>query len=202
MNAVNYEGNEMKTVFCTNCGKSMPAGHRFCTACGNKLWIPETPPERMQYQEHDAAQYEEEPPGEPPEEQVAATWQPEPEDIVYDPRSAEMPLVGWLVAVRGEYRGQGFELKSGQNYIGRAENMSIALIDEATVSQYRHAVIIFEPVEKAFYIMQGESNGLTYLNGETVMEPKPLNAHDKIRLGAAEFVFMPFCSDKFSWGDY
>ena len=120
----------------------------------------------------------------------------------YDFGSNESPIVGWLVCVKGEYQGQGFELKSGQNYIGRAQNMNIALAREASVSRHRHAVITFDPTKNIFYIQQGESSGLTYLNGNLVMAHIQLNEYDKIRLGNAEFVFVSFCNDKFSWNDY
>ena len=120
----------------------------------------------------------------------------------YDFGNEESPLVGWLVCVKGEYLGQGFELKSGQNYIGRAQNMSIALARESSVSRHRHANIIFDPIKNVFYIQQGESSGLTYLNGELVMEHVQLNSYDIIRLGNAEFVFLPFCGDRFSWDNY
>ena len=120
----------------------------------------------------------------------------------YDFGSDESPVVGWLVCVRGEYKGQGFDIISGQNYIGRAQNMNIALAREATVSRNRHARIIFDPAKQAFHIQQGESSGLTYLNGELVMEASELCAYDRVKLGNAEFVFVPFCCDRFSWEDY
>jgi len=120
----------------------------------------------------------------------------------YDFGNDESAVVGWLVCTRGEYQGNGYELKSGQNFIGRAQNMSIGLARETSVSRHRHAVIIFDPKKNTFYIQQGESRGLTYLNGELVTTSTLLNAYDKIQLGKAEFAFVPFCCDKFSWDDY
>ena len=120
----------------------------------------------------------------------------------YDFGTEASPVVGWLVCVQGEYQGQGFDIKSGQNYIGRAQNMNIALAREASVSRNRHAGIIFDPSKSIFHIQQGESSGLTYLNGELVMEHTQLSAYDKIKIGNAEFVFVPFCNDKFSWDEY
>jgi hypothetical protein len=120
----------------------------------------------------------------------------------YDLGVEESPAVGWIVCVKGEYMGQSFEIKSGQNYIGRAQNMNIALAREASVSRNRHAVIIFDPAKQAFYIQKGESSGLTYLNRELVMDHTMLNPYDKISIGNVEFVFVPFCGDRFSWDDY
>ena len=120
----------------------------------------------------------------------------------YDFGDEESPVVGWLVCVKGEYRGRSFDLKSGQNYIGRAQNMHVALARETSVSRNRHAGIIFDPTKQAFHIQKGESSGLAYLNGELVLEHALLNAYDTIRLGNAEFVFVPFCGDRFSWESY
>jgi len=120
----------------------------------------------------------------------------------YDFGNDESPVVGWIVCIKGKYQGQGFDLKSGQNYIGRAMNMGIALAKEESVSRDRHAAIIFDPAKQAFFIQHGESTGLTWLNGELVMEHTQLSAYDKIKLGTAEFVFVPFCGEKFTWDDY
>ncbi len=117
------------------------------------------------------------------------------------PAGAE-PVVGWLVCVKGEYFGQSFNLKTGNNSVGRAMNMDIPLAQEPSVSRNKHCVITFEPQNQVFYIQQGESSGLTYLNGNIVMTPTQMNAQDKIKLGTAEFILIPFCMDGFRWEDY
>ena len=55
------------------------------------------------------------------------------------------PVVGWLVGLKGVYQGESFEIHQGKNHIGRALNMSIALVKEKTVSRDKHATIIFDP---------------------------------------------------------
>ena len=49
------------------------------------------------------------------------------------------PVVGWLVCIKGAYRGESFKLKSGRNFIGRAANMDIVLGADQSVSRLRHA---------------------------------------------------------------
>lgn len=121
---------------------------------------------------------------------------------VWDAPSGADPVVGWLVCVKGEYFGQSFNLKTGNNSVGRAMNMDIPLAQEPSVSRNKHCVITFEPQNQVFYIQQGESSGLTYLNGNIVMTPTQMNAQDKIKLGTAEFILIPFCMDGFRWEDY
>ena len=55
------------------------------------------------------------------------------------------PVVGWLVCIRGAYRGESFRLKSGRNFIGRAANMDIVLGADQSVSRLRHAAVVYDP---------------------------------------------------------
>lgn len=112
------------------------------------------------------------------------------------------PVVGWIVCVEGEYKGESFSLKSGRNNIGRSLSMDIALAKEKSVSREKHAAIVFEPHQKKFFIQGGESSGLTYVNDELVMMFRELCDYDMITLGESKFVFIHFVGDKFSWEDY
>ena len=120
----------------------------------------------------------------------------------YDLGGGQEPVVGWLVCVKGAYFGQSFDLKTGRNNVGRAGNMDIVLAQEPTVSRNRHAVLTYEPGERQFFIQPGESNGLTYHNQAVVMQFEALHAYDRVRLGNAEFMFVPCCGAQFSWEDY
>jgi len=112
------------------------------------------------------------------------------------------PVVGWLVCVKGQYFGQSFNLKNGNNFIGRAMNMDVHLAQEESVSRNKHCAITYEPNNQAFYIQQGESSGLTYLNGEMVLTPTRMNTNDKIQIGQAEFILIPLCEYGFRWEYY
>ncbi|MCL2662968.1 MAG: FHA domain-containing protein [Oscillospiraceae bacterium] len=112
------------------------------------------------------------------------------------------PVVGWLVSIKGEYIGQSFNLKAGNNTIGRSMEMDIALAQEMKVSRNRHCIITYEPDNQEFYLQQGDSSGLTYLNKKMVMTPQIMEAGDLMKIGDAEFIFVPFCVDGFSWEAY
>ena len=112
------------------------------------------------------------------------------------------PVVGWLVCIKGEYIGQSFSLKSGNNFVGRAMDMDIHLAQEPSVSRNRHCIITYEPNDQVFYIQQGESSGLTYLNGDMVMAPTKINERDIIRIGDTAFLLIPLCVNGFRWEEY
>lgn len=112
------------------------------------------------------------------------------------------PVVGWLVCVIGEYVGECFNLKAGQNFIGRSLSMDVALINEKSVSREFHAGIIFDPNAKQFFAVPGQSNGLTYINGQLLFSAVPLKSYDKIQLGKSTYIFMAFAGDDFMWDTY
>lgn len=120
----------------------------------------------------------------------------------YDLSDDVNAVAGWLVCIKGAYKGESFTVRTGRNNIGRALTNDIALAQEMSVSRERHAAITFDPVSKKYFVQAGESRGLTYLNGELLMEHKEIVSHDKISFGTSEFVFIPLCSDKFSWENY
>ncbi|HIW73532.1 MAG TPA: FHA domain-containing protein [Firmicutes bacterium] len=126
----------------------------------------------------------------------------EAKHIQADKNGVRIAELEWLVCVKGEYFGQSFALKAGNNGVGRAMNMDVPLAQEPTVSRNKHCIITFEPQSQVFYIQQGESSGLTYLNDEMVMSPHKMAARDRIRLGKAEFILIPLCTDGFRWEEY
>jgi len=109
------------------------------------------------------------------------------------------PVVGWIVCVKGAHMGEDFRLKAGRNTLGRAANMDVALTKEGSISRDRHAMIIYDPLQKSFLLQSGGGNGLTYLNEKLVLSYEELHAFDRIMLGRAEFRFIPFCGPEFSW---
>ena len=112
------------------------------------------------------------------------------------------PVVGWLVCVKGEYFGYSFNLKAGQNFIGRAMNMDVPLAKDTSVSRNRHAIITYDPLNRLFFIQPGESNGLTYLNDNLLLTHQPIKPYEKIRVGNSELIFVPCCGEQFAWEDY
>jgi len=109
------------------------------------------------------------------------------------------PVTGWLVCVEGPQMGQDYRILAEKNFIGRAEEMQIRIIGDNTVSRRNHAVIVYDPKKRNFYLLPGDASGLAYHNNEAVYTPVELNAYDLIQLGKSKFVFVPLCGTHFEW---
>lgn len=118
---------------------------------------------------------------------------------IFADEEGEEPITGWLVCIKGKHYGKSFEIKTGQNCIGRDYSMDICLKKEDSVSRDKHAYIIFEPKKCMFLLKSGGGKGLTYCNDELVLDVTVLKAYDKVQLGDAEFLFVPFCGEQFIW---
>lgn len=113
--------------------------------------------------------------------------------------SSKQPVTGWLVCVDGEHFGEDFKIRMGRNFIGRGKDMDIVLDNDAHVSRSKHAIIVYEPKSNLFIVQAGESKELSYLNDEVILSPKELKPYDVITLGSSKLMFVPFCSDNFTW---
>jgi hypothetical protein len=109
------------------------------------------------------------------------------------------PVVGWLVCLEGPDRGRDFRLKMERNFIGRSSNMDICLVNDERVSRERHASLVFDPQNRSFLLVPGDSAGLIYLNGTLLHAPAQLKADDVIDVGSSKLVMVPFCGEKFAW---
>lgn len=111
------------------------------------------------------------------------------------------PCVGWLIALCGEHIGTDFRLKVGKNFIGRGNQMDVALTEDKSVSRDRHAIVVYEPKTHMYLVQPGESSSLVYKNDEVVLTPVKLEAYDVITVGDVNLLFMPLCGARFNWGD-
>jgi len=111
------------------------------------------------------------------------------------------PVVGWLVCTAGKYFGQSFSLKSGRNFIGRSTGMDVCLEGENSVSRERHAVIVYEPLERVFIAQPGDSRELFYVNDNVVLDNVVLKPYDVISLGKVNLIMVPCCTSEFAWED-
>lgn len=112
------------------------------------------------------------------------------------------PVVGWLVCTKGAHFGEAFFIYSGKNSIGRNTENRIAITEDNSISRSKHALIVYEPKKRNFFIQPGDSSGLTYLNDEYITESHMLTAKDVIELGDSSFIFVPLCGQDFSWEEY
>lgn len=111
------------------------------------------------------------------------------------------PVCGWIVCISGPRQGKAYEIKSGKNFIGRADDMDIQILGDNEISRRNHAIIVFDPKKKETVLLPGDSNGLVYHAEAAVYTPTVLNSYDMIEMGNSKFVFVPFCGENFMWDD-
>jgi hypothetical protein len=110
------------------------------------------------------------------------------------------PVVGWLVVLKGPGRGRSLEIGSGANPIGRAPGQKLCLnFGDPQISRERHAIVVYDPVSRRFFLQAGAGRNLTYLGDQLVLEPKEMNPGDTITVGDTVLHFVPYCGADFGW---
>lgn len=111
-------------------------------------------------------------------------------------------LSGWLVIVSEEGKGTAFPLTFGMNTIGRDTSNHVHIKNgDNSVSKMKHAIIIYDYQNNIFFVKHGDGQYLSYLNGSVLLENKELNANDRIKVGNTELIFIPLCSENFTWDE-
>ncbi len=109
------------------------------------------------------------------------------------------PVVGWLVCIDGKERGRDYRIHSDNNFIGRSDRMDICIRGDETISRENHAIISYDSVDNSYYFSPGDGRALVRVNDKAVFQTVELSPYTKITIGKSSFIFMPLCSDKFSW---
>ena len=109
------------------------------------------------------------------------------------------PVVGWLVCTEGPNRGADYRIHSGYNYIGRAQHMNICIPNDSHISHDRHALVGYDPESHMFFFAPSNGSNIVRVNGEPVINSVKLNAYDTLTVGTTKLIFIPLCSDHFSW---
>lgn len=112
-----------------------------------------------------------------------------------------MPVVGWLVVVKGEGQGNDLRITPGMNSIGRERGDIVLDFGEGSISREKHAFLAYDPDDNNFMIAHGEGKNLTKINGKMIMGTQELNPYDRIKIGSTELMFVPLCGDNFSWNE-
>lgn len=96
---------------------------------------------------------------------------------------------GLLVCVTGVMEGEGFVLREGENVIGRASNMDIAITMDLSISRKNHAVISCD-IDTDDYSIINTGKGIIYVNDKQVDGEAQLNNKDVIIIGEHSFVLI------------
>lgn len=111
------------------------------------------------------------------------------------------PVVGWLVCVDGPAKGTDYRIRTGYNYIGRADHMDICIKGDQVIGRERHAMIAYDFEERVFFFGPADGKSIVRLNGKMVMVPSELHAYDILKIGSTKLMFVPFCGEKFNWDE-
>ena len=109
------------------------------------------------------------------------------------------PVVGWLVCVEGNNKGQDFPLRAKTNLIGRGSGMDVQIKGDDTISSNTHAKIDYDVLNNAFYLLPGNNRTTIYVNKKPVYSAQQLASYDRLRFGRTELLFVPFCNERFTW---
>ena len=109
------------------------------------------------------------------------------------------PVVGWLVSISGEEKGRDYRIHADNNFIGRSERMDICIRGDETISRENHAIISYDTVDKVFYFSPGDGRSIVRYNGKALFQTTELKSHDHIIIGKTELIFVPFCTEDFTW---
>jgi hypothetical protein len=111
------------------------------------------------------------------------------------------PVVGWLVVIEGPGKGRSLEIGIGSNSIGRDTKQKIALnFGDETIHREKHAMIVFDPKSRHFFLQAGsDSRNLTYIGETLVLAPVRLQGGEVIVIGQTKLIFVAFCGPDFNW---
>lgn len=109
------------------------------------------------------------------------------------------PVVGWLVCTSGNMRGKEYRIHAENNFIGKSPKMDICLMADDKINNENHAILTYDDRDRKFYFALGEGRGIVRLNGAPLLMASELHAYDRIELGNTELIFVPLCTEKFSW---
>lgn len=110
------------------------------------------------------------------------------------------PVVGWVVVVEGPGRGVALQVYYGQNAIGRGAELRIRLdFGDARISREAHAFLVYDEVQRKFFLKDNGKSSVVRLNGSIVLAPTQVQDRDLITIGQTTLLFVALCGVGFDW---
>jgi hypothetical protein len=110
------------------------------------------------------------------------------------------PVVGWLTVINGPGKGRFRPIFYGQNSVGRDPKQRIPLdFDDQRISRETHAFIVYDDVQRRFFIRDNGKSNLVRHNGNVVLMPTEISDRDQITIGDTTLVFVALCNSSFDW---
>jgi hypothetical protein len=110
------------------------------------------------------------------------------------------PVVGWLTIVQGPGKGHFRPIYYGQNSIGRDPKQRVSFdFGDQKISRDTHAFIVYDDVQRRFFIRDNGKSNLVRHNGNLVMTPTEIGDRDHITIGDTTLLFVALCNSNFDW---
>ena len=117
-------------------------------------------------------------------------------DMDYLPR---IHVRAFLICIDGPMTGASFVFQENKAIIGRQKNYEIALFRDPSVSRSPHGVISYTKDTLTYTISKGDPEKKVSVNGTFIEQDTVLKMYDIIGIGQSRLLFLPVCSEKFSW---
>lgn len=121
--------------------------------------------------------------------------------VIFDEIDDDL-AIAWLAVVNTSSRGKIFTLSRPKNTVGRSDPehpVDIDLRNDRGVSRGAQAMIIYDPLNKKFFLQSTGGKTFVYVNKQMLLDHTELKAYDIIKVGETDLVFVPLCSPQFSW---
>ncbi|MCD8049486.1 MAG: FHA domain-containing protein [Clostridia bacterium] len=120
------------------------------------------------------------------------------EDDVTPPK---VPVAGWLVAINGKNKGKDYPIYTYRNTIGRGKENDVVIEGDMSISREACAKIAYDRKHNKYHFIPGDTKNDIYLNDDPLYESHEIKAYDRVEIGETKLVFVPLCTDRFSWQD-
>jgi pSer/pThr/pTyr-binding forkhead associated (FHA) protein len=94
------------------------------------------------------------------------------------------PVLGWLVAMSGDQKGEDFRVREGKNVLGSGADAQVTIRDDTVSAQ--HASLRYD--DGKFFLTDLDSSNGTYINEKRIAREE-LKDNDMVRVGEITLKF-------------
>jgi pSer/pThr/pTyr-binding forkhead associated (FHA) protein len=103
---------------------------------------------------------------------------------------AAPPVVGWLVAITGNHKGEDFRVRSGRTSVGSEGDCDICLSDDYISTRHANIKFVEKDGERIFILTDLDSSNGTFLNdSEEPIAREELVDNDTVTFGKTQMKF-------------
>lgn len=108
-------------------------------------------------------------------------------------------VVGWLVCYKGNFCGKCWNLYEGYNSVGYGTEQDVFLGGADEQFGSLQFFIVYDNRKNEFHLVLEEGSEPISVNGRCVKDLQRMEGITDIVFGIDEYVFVPFCGEKYKW---